>query len=31
MYKGTNRVFYITYYVDIETGEFINKNKYNKK
>ena len=31
MYKGTNRVFYITCYVDIETGEFINKNKYNKK
>ena len=31
MYKGTTRVFYITCYVDIETGEFINKNKYNKK
>ena len=31
MYKGTNRVFYITCYVDIETGEIINKNKYKKK
>ena len=31
MYKGTNRVFYITCYVDIETGEFITKNNYIKK